>query len=790
MKQYSIECTAGFEKRLNEILETQKENAEIHFAPGVYEVTESFRLGKENRNITFLADGEVRFVGGRVLKNWKSAAGLPEAERLTPEARGHVVVCEVEKEGLKGLLGFTSRGFGRQMSVGHSELFADGEPLSLAQYPKEAKYPKGDEFTCISGVPKGNVDEWKLECGELADGFYCEDPRLKEWQIDENIWVLGYWRFDWANSYERIQSYNPEDGMLHMAPPYGNYGYMKGQRLRFYNILEEVREPGDYYLDLEQNRIFLYPKEGVRELTVSANREPFFLLEGCEDITFEGLQFEGVCGCAVEAVFTERLHIDNCIFRNIGNYAVDVMEGHDPLIENSTIHDCGDGGIMIFGGNRCTLEPMNARLLNNHIYNIAKWSKCYQTAMMVKGVGIEVRHNLIHDCPHIAILYTGNDIRIEDNEFYRVVMETGDAGAVYSGNNYTFRGNSVSHNYIHHLGGVGFGTMGIYNDDRLSGTKMCNNYLEELTRGVMLGGGRDLLVKNNVFVKCDPAISFDSRGADNHPAWRRDMQMFAKQRVYRVERYTDPLTERQKKLVEEHRGEWVNAMDSEYIKRYPEIAKIDEYFRYQRGTTIDIPGEATVENNIFISKLKFRYTYDEHTKKIYDRGVEVPATRMMRAYVNDFSRDILRTISGTIGELHLISNYPAKPEDFEDPDWSDLRVKRGSEAERYGYIDGDFESIGLQECKRRVNPARVNMTVQFVPGQETARIGMRNRKDTPVSGLLLFKVSKDVKLAVDEIPFELAGGEEKFYEVSVLEAGEDAAIEAYSNVPGVRPARA
>ncbi|MFR5072343.1 MAG: hypothetical protein ACLTDS_09535 [Bianqueaceae bacterium] len=49
-----------------------------------------------------------------------------------------------------------------------------------------------------------------------------------------------------------------------------------------------------------------------------------------------------------------------------------------------------------------------------------------------------------------------------------------------------------------HQGGVGMGTMGIYND--CVGTVMEDNYFVETSRSVMMGGGGNFTVKNNVFV--------------------------------------------------------------------------------------------------------------------------------------------------------------------------------------------------------------------------------------------------------------------------------------------------
>ena len=63
------------------------------------------------------------------------------------------------------------------------------------------------------------------------------------------------------------------------------------------------------------------------------------------------------------------------------------------------------------------------------------------------------------------MLYGGNEHLFELNEVYRVVMETGDAGAFYTGRDWTTQGNVLRHNFIHDLGGGDakhVNTMGVY----------------------------------------------------------------------------------------------------------------------------------------------------------------------------------------------------------------------------------------------------------------------------------------------------------------------------------------
>jgi hypothetical protein len=92
-------------------------------------------------------------------------------------------------------------------------------------------------------------------------------------------------------------------------------------------------------------------------------------------------------------------------------------------------------------------------------------------------------------------------------------------GAIYTGRDYTYRGNRIRHNFIHHTGGVGMGSMGVYMDDCVSGTEIFGNVFYKVQRAAFLGGGRDHQVVNNIFVECDPAVQVDGRGLDGSPVW-------------------------------------------------------------------------------------------------------------------------------------------------------------------------------------------------------------------------------------------------------------------------------
>ena len=54
----------------------------------------------------------------------------------------------------------------------------------------------------------------------------------------------------------------------------------------------------------------------------------------------------------------------------------------------------------------------------------------YSQGVSIQGVGNRAAHNLIHNAPHNAIIFGGNDHVIEFNEIHDVVLESDDQGGV------------------------------------------------------------------------------------------------------------------------------------------------------------------------------------------------------------------------------------------------------------------------------------------------------------------------------------------------------------------------
>ena len=113
----------------------------------------------------------------------------------------------------------------------------------------------------------------------------------------------------------------------------------------------------------------------------------------------------------------------------------------------------------------------------------------------------------------MAIGFGGNENVMELNEIHHVCQETGDVGVFYTGRDWTVRGNVIRYNHIHDVSGPGlYGAQGIYLDDAASGNLVIGNFICKTARAMLLGGGRDNVLENNLMVDCGESIHFDNRG--------------------------------------------------------------------------------------------------------------------------------------------------------------------------------------------------------------------------------------------------------------------------------------
>ncbi len=501
-------------ERARDELRALKESSKLPAGPvtvfvggGIYERDKTFTLtsadsGTAQQPIVYraLPGEQARLIGGREIKRFVPVTDQAILNRLDPAARGKVMQADLKAMGITD--------FGQPTPGGNRfELYFADRPMTLSRWPN-------DDYVKIAEVVGGKPTKSHGFVGDLVGKFTYEGDRPTRWKDDQDIWLSGYWFWDWADQYQKLDAIDTEKKLFSIKEPYHVYGYRKGARYYALNLLSEIDAPGEWYLDREAGVLYFWPPaqmEGAQAFVSMLGT--LVSMKDVQHVTFRGLTLEMCRGTALVLEGGANDMVAGCRLRNIGGKAVTVQGGLNHGLVGCDVYDIGDGGVSVEGGDRMKLTPGGHYVVNNNFYRYSLNSKTYRPAVSVNGMGHRVAHNEIHDAPHMAIQFTGNEHVMEYNHIYRVCTDTDDAGAIYTGRDWTWRDNVIRYNYFHDMGTfkTWVGVQSVYLDDMVCATKVYGNVFYKGGRAVLVGGGRNNLVENNIFVDCSPAVHIDER---------------------------------------------------------------------------------------------------------------------------------------------------------------------------------------------------------------------------------------------------------------------------------------
>lgn len=532
------------------------EKATVFFREGRYFFNETFRIkGCEMKNVTFKAyeNEKVFFDGGIVLNNEeaKKIEDVTVKKRIiNSEARENVFFIDLSPYNIE-LEHMGSRGCGRSIRAAGNEFYVDAEPQNIACYPKDDK-----EMIPITKVIE---DGGAPRLGIPSNGgckFECVDDRIKYWKDAKDSVAYAFYCFTWADDFIEIEEIDTISKTIKTKYPHG-YGFEVKDftKWRIVNLLEEISQPGEYYIDIKNEKLYFYPSKDIKNslLQISVLKTPIVSLIETENMAFENIVFENARGTAIYIEGGKGNAAKHCIFRNLGNVGVQIGKGaisEEKAItseDNETvivdreksevigifsaylykfaawdnnggcnngisfceIYNTGTGGAYIGGGERKTLVPANNYIEHTKIYNVNRLEKTYRPGVFLSGVGNRVSHCEMYDMSGSAVILHGNNNLIEYNIIHDVIKEVADAGAIYMGRDLSEVGNKICNNFIYNLSGMkndDWGFFAIYFDDYCSFNELSGNYFYNLTNpkctAVLWNKGGQTSVYNNTFIDC------------------------------------------------------------------------------------------------------------------------------------------------------------------------------------------------------------------------------------------------------------------------------------------------
>ena len=424
---------------------------------------------------------------------------------------------------------------------------------TLARWPNEG-YGKAGDLVDSSSRP---------DSGPRKKGFTYEisDPRPLRWTQASDGWLNGFWLTAYSLDYAKIAALDP-DKMEISGKDYNRWGSYGGARYFAENLLEEIDQPGEWYADTQENKLYFYPFDGweTQEITFTPKIFDIVLFSGCEHVVLQDVTLKAAGGNGV--VFHPNSSNCGVIGATISHVAGAgaVINGKENYVRDCDIFQTGAQGISITGGDKYHLVPGYNYAENNSIHDVGTGGGDQKQGITVDGCASRVSHNHIYNILSHGIRGDGVENIIEYNRIERVNLELSDTGAIYYNNNGMGHGTKIRYNMIRDSVGIaaqqGYsneGALGIYIDDLTSGIEAYGNVVINATEpGFFVNGGRENIIRNNIIINSNVPIRVVKTG--NAGNVMRGSGIEANMRKYDI--FNEPFT-----------------------SKYPQIAKVfeDEY---------------------------------------------------------------------------------------------------------------------------------------------------------------------------------------------------------------------
>ncbi len=419
----------------------------------------------------------------------------------------------------------------------------------------ERRYRPTKGMLTVAGLTYSPARKAAAHRAAQQDFIFFEGD-FQKWRNLEDVEVVAL--HAWSVSRLYIEKLDFERNVVRFTsiPTFRIGHWYRGGRNPYWieNIREELKQPGQWYLDRSEAMLYYIPMPGEtlgnteviapfleKLVVVAGNREKGRFVE---DLRFEGLSFchaawapprsgydvsqgQPTLPAAIEWTWTRGCAMKRCSVAHTGAYAVSFGRGcSDNRIVGCFLHDLGGGGVKA-GDSRMSRTakppelPTDNVIENNVITDggIENYSANGVWAGIVRG--LRVRHNEIRNFPYTGVAVgwswglaktSAADNAIEYNRIHHVMRLIEDGGGIYTLGQQpgtVIRGN-VIHDVFEGPFACSEGQLGIYLDEG-SGPFLIER---NLVYDVQFGGynqhrARGNTVRSNIiaFVRQDPITS-------------------------------------------------------------------------------------------------------------------------------------------------------------------------------------------------------------------------------------------------------------------------------------------
>ncbi len=402
-----------------------KNPVEIVIRGGIYYLNETLELkpedsGTKDAGITWRAAEDERIVlsGGRAIDGeWKETSDGKIWYVDLPQTKGwerDVTKPEGYQQKPDGPWHFR-------------QLFVDGKRAT------RARFPNSDDQNPFLYAIDGSMEHLKLRDGEVKSNWGDE--------ADAQINIVSNWRF--FNQWNDITDVDTEKSVISFGPRERHGKIIEGNWFWIEGVKSELDQPGEWYLDIEEGRLFYMPETGLdpnNQEIVAPYLNRLVYLKGevengthVEYVNFEGLEFRNTTftlGQLEARVHTDgavmfenalNCRIEKCHFENIGGYALWLhLDSKNNVFHGNTVLNSGGGGVLLTGSRLSYMD-------DSKIYTPG------EAAAKVAPYLTEITHNTVKHCGKLR--YYGGGVHIDSRPASMAMMQ----------------GNYIAHNHFQDL---------------------------------------------------------------------------------------------------------------------------------------------------------------------------------------------------------------------------------------------------------------------------------------------------------------------------------------------------
>jgi hypothetical protein len=215
--------------------------------------------------------------------------------------------------------------------------------------------------------------------------------RILAWGNEKNAFIHGYFEWDWADCYRKIESVKADMSTLNVSLVSSDL--TPKSNLRFYgtNILSELDAPGEYYVDVDDDLIHIIPPSSMSNLKPNQWSEgPIFGLKPnvvdishTYNITLENLNvLHGVVGILGDNVSSSIIRDISVEFQS--ENGIMITNSKDTSLDTCSVSYTGCGAVRAHGGDAKTLSKGNLVVNRCNVTKFALYKRTYEAVRLLK----------------------------------------------------------------------------------------------------------------------------------------------------------------------------------------------------------------------------------------------------------------------------------------------------------------------------------------------------------------------------------------------------------------------